>query len=96
MSDKKEIVETLKAAKSYLNHLENLNNQLKIAEKQIIESTSETKKNIEITFSTLLSNLTEILLNRKDVLIKRMREVCLKFLLGVLNNWDFFRQETRA
>ncbi|EEZ97840.1 Cytokine receptor-like factor 3 [Tribolium castaneum] len=74
MGDRNEVVETLKAAKSYLNHLENLNKQLENAENQICETSSETERNIEVTFSNLLTNLTEILLNRKDILIKKVQK----------------------
>ncbi|XP_044257887.1 cytokine receptor-like factor 3 [Tribolium madens] len=74
MGDKNEVVETLNAAKSYLNHLENLNKQLENAEKQICDTSKESERNIETTFSNLLTNLTEILLNRKDILIRKVQK----------------------
>jgi hypothetical protein len=75
MSDKKEIADTLKAAQSYLNRLKNLNNKIQNAQKQISDTSRETEKNVEVSFGSLLTNLTQILLSRKDDLIKRVQEV---------------------
>jgi predicted transcriptional regulator len=74
MSDKKEIADTLKAAQSYLNRLKNLNNKIQNAQKQISDTSRETEKNVEVSFGSLLTNLTQILLSRKDDLIKRVQE----------------------
>jgi hypothetical protein len=80
MSDKMEIADTLKAAQSYLNRLKNLNNKIQNAQKQISDTSRETEKNVEVSFGSLLTNLTQILLSRKDDLIKRVQEVSNLFL----------------
>lgn len=78
MSDKKEISETLKAAKLYLSHLRNLNNKIQSAEQQIYDSSKNTEKVMESIFENLISHLTQTLITRKSDLIRKIQEVSYK------------------
>ncbi|RZC37834.1 cytokine receptor-like factor 3 [Asbolus verrucosus] len=75
MNDSKEIADTLKAAKLYSSHLKNLDNKIQTAEQQICDTSKETEKTIETTFSNLVTNITQLLVNRKNNLIKRVQEM---------------------
>ncbi|KAG5889281.1 hypothetical protein JTB14_007043 [Gonioctena quinquepunctata] len=67
--DKSEVLETLKAANSYLNRLTLLDIELEHAKEQIVSTFKNTKKNIHETFSNLKEALTKILNDREKSLL---------------------------
>lgn len=73
--DKKEILDTLKAAQVYLSRLKSLDNELESAVKQIINTFEETERNIHDTFSNLKDVLVNILNKRENFLVEQARKV---------------------
>lgn len=89
MNDKKEVLDTIKAAETYLEHLKTLQTDLCTAEEQIRSTSQETKHNIEVILDNIGHNLKKILNERKEVLLKRVHIV--SFIFFVLYSWALKR-----
>ncbi|KAJ8984693.1 hypothetical protein NQ317_004952 [Molorchus minor] len=73
--EKQEVLDTLKAATSYLNSLKLLNIGIEGAVKQIITSFEETELQIHDTFSNLKQNLLNILNKRETTLLNNAKQI---------------------
>ncbi|KAJ8920490.1 hypothetical protein NQ315_005359 [Exocentrus adspersus] len=73
--DKKEILDTLKAARIYLNRLQSLDNELENAVKQITTTFEETERNIRQTFSNLKQAVVGILNKREAYLLDQAEKI---------------------
>ncbi|XP_023020995.2 cytokine receptor-like factor 3 [Leptinotarsa decemlineata] len=72
--DKSEVLETLKAANLYLNHLNCLEGELENALEQIDTTFRNTEKNISETFSNLKDELMYILKKREKFLLDKAKK----------------------
>ncbi|CAH1985574.1 unnamed protein product [Acanthoscelides obtectus] len=71
----KEVEDTVKEAKLYLNKLTLLDNDLEAAIKQITTTFEETNKNIRETFSNLKATLIKILDKREELLLNQSKKI---------------------
>lgn len=88
--DKREILATLSAAKLYLENLENISEELTLAENQINTTYNEATAHIKQTFLEFKENLFKILTKREETLLEEAEKVVYRwFLQLLLRIWYF-------
>lgn len=87
--DKKEVSDTLGAAKIYLQRLKCLDKELQVAEKQVDNTYLEAEQIINDTFSNLKDTIIKILIGRRQNLIDQAQKVIERLIKYQINRHNF-------
>lgn len=78
-----EVKDTLRTALDYMDNLKLLNNELKIAQQQIITSSQEAECTVQNLFDTLYETIKKTLMERCNQLIAETNNVSIFFSINI-------------